>query len=216
MIGRRVYRAPGIAIVPGWICVVVFFLVGVVTATGSPGDPGKGGTIGVVLGVAVGVLAALFSLWMGAVLATNSLIVTSAGLIHRHNLRQRLIGWPEVESFTVGPGRRRMRWPTLIVRLNDGSRVFTSVASYTTGYPGRVARELTELQASAAAAAVTSQDTGAGHLVGDLHVGGTGGDQERRADVAQFVCGVLDDAVLVGRGVAVGGLQITAPHRVPR
>jgi hypothetical protein len=164
VIGRRVYRASGIAIVPGWICIVVFFLVGVVTATGSPGDPGKGGTIGVVLGVAVGVLAALFSLWMGAVLATNSLIVTSAGLIHRHNLRRRLIGWPEIESFTVGPGRGRMRWPTLIVRLSDGSQVITDVASYTTGYPGRIARELTAVQASSAAAAVTSQDTTAGEI----------------------------------------------------
>jgi hypothetical protein len=141
---------------------VVFFLIGVVTATGSPGDPGKGGTIGVVGGVVIGVLAALFSLWMGAVLATNSLIVTSAGLIHRHNLRRRLIGWPEIESFTVGPGRGRMRWPALIVRLSDGSQVITNVASYTTGYPGRIARELTAVQASSAAAAVTSQDTTAG------------------------------------------------------
>jgi hypothetical protein len=49
-----------------------------------------------------------------------------------------------------------MRWPALIVRLNDGSQVITNVASYTTGYPARVARELTALQASAAAAAVTS------------------------------------------------------------
>lgn len=162
MIGRRVYRAPGIALVPGWIVAAVVFLVGVVTATSSPGNPGKGGTIGVVLGVAVGVFATLLSVWMGAFLATNMLIVTSAGLIHRRNLRRRLIGWPEIESFTVGPGRGRMGWPTLIVRLNDGSRVFTSVASYTTGYPGRVARELTALQASAATAAVTGQDTTAG------------------------------------------------------
>jgi hypothetical protein len=146
--------------VPIWILVVGFFLIGVVTATGSPGHPGKGGTIGVVFGVAVGVLVALLSLWMGAVLATNSLIVTSAGLIHRHNLRRRLIGWPEIESFTVGPGRGR-KGPVLIVRLSDGSQVITSITSHT-GYPDRIARELTAVQASSAAAAVTSQDTTAG------------------------------------------------------
>jgi hypothetical protein len=44
--------------VPAWICAAVLFVVGVVTATGSPGDPGKGGTIGVILGVAVGISAA--------------------------------------------------------------------------------------------------------------------------------------------------------------
>jgi hypothetical protein len=46
VIGRKAYRAPGRAIVPGWAFVVMFFLVGVVTAVGSPGNPGKGGTIG--------------------------------------------------------------------------------------------------------------------------------------------------------------------------
>jgi|HubBroStandDraft_6_1064221.scaffolds.fasta_scaffold1402312_1 hypothetical protein len=96
---------------------------------------------------------------MGAVLATNSLIVTSAGLICRTNLRRRVIGWPEIDSFTVGPGRGRMRWPALIVRLDDGSKVITGVSSFTTGHLVPVARELTALQASAAATAVTSQDT---------------------------------------------------------
>jgi hypothetical protein len=51
VIGRKAYRTPGRAIVPGWACVVMFFLIGVVTAVGSPGNPGKGGTPGVVLGV---------------------------------------------------------------------------------------------------------------------------------------------------------------------
>jgi hypothetical protein len=74
-----------IALVLGWMLVAGAFLIGVVTATGSPGDPGKGGTISVVFGVALGVLAALFSLWMGAVLATGGLIVTSAGLTYRNN-----------------------------------------------------------------------------------------------------------------------------------
>jgi hypothetical protein len=129
-------------------------------AAGSPGDPGKGGTAGVVSGVIVGVSVTLLSLLMGAILATNSLIVTPAGLIHKKNLRSKAIGWPEVRSFTVGPGRSRMRWPALIIRLNDDSQVITNVESFTVRYPGRVARELAALQADAlAAAAVASPDT---------------------------------------------------------
>jgi hypothetical protein len=162
VIERRVYRGPRVVRVLAWMLVLGFFLVGVVTATGSPGDPGKGGTIGVILGVAVGTAVTLLSLWLGAVLATNSLTVTSAGLISRNNLRRRLIGWPEIESFTVGPGRGRMRYPTLIVCLRDGSKVITSVTSFTAGHPSLVARDLTALQASAAGSTATGQDTTAG------------------------------------------------------
>ena len=60
---------PNLTRVLSWILVLAFFLLGVVTATGSPGDPGKGGSIGVVLGVAVGVFVILLSLWTGAVVA---------------------------------------------------------------------------------------------------------------------------------------------------
>lgn len=162
MIRRKAYRAPGKAIVPGWAIVVSFFLIGVVTAVGSSGNPGKGGTPGMVLGVIVGASVALLVLLMGSVLATNCVIVTPAGLIHRNNLRSKPIRWPEIESFTVGPGRGRMRWPALIIRLNDGSRVITNVTSFTDRYPGLVARELTALQADVATAAVTSQDMTAG------------------------------------------------------
>lgn len=162
VIGRRVYRAQRAARALACIVALAVFLVGVVTATGGPGDPGKGGTVGVVLGVVTGALVSLLSLWLGAVLATNSLTVTSAGLIHRSNLRRRLIDWPDVESFTVGPERGRMGYPTLIVCLRDGSKVVTRVTSFTAGYPSLVARELTALQASAAAPAATSQDTTAG------------------------------------------------------
>ena len=160
MIGRKTYRAPGR--VPGWAFVAIFFLVGVVIAVGSPGNPGKGGTPGVVLGVIVGASVALLALLMGAVLATNCVIVTPAGVIHRNNLRSKPIGWPEIESFTVGPGRGRMQWPALIIRLNDGSRVITNVTSFRAKYPALVARELTALQADVATAAVTSQGMTAG------------------------------------------------------
>jgi hypothetical protein len=137
-------------------------LVGVVTAAGSPGDPGKGGTPGVVLGVITGASAALLALLLGVVMATSGLIVTPAGLIHRKNLRSKPVGWPEIESFTVGPGRSRMGWPALVICLKDGSRVITSVVSFTARYPALVARELTALQADAAAIAVTGQDMTAG------------------------------------------------------
>lgn len=158
MIGRKTYRAPGSALVPGWACAVLCFLVGVVTAVGSPGDPGNGGTPGVVLGVIAGTSVVLIALLMGAILATNCVTVTPAGLICRSNLRSKLIGWPEIESFAVGPGRGRMRWPALVIRLNDGSRVITSVASSTARYPALVARELTAPQADTTTAAITSQD----------------------------------------------------------
>jgi hypothetical protein len=65
VIGRKAYRTPGRAIVPGWACVVIFFLLGVVTAAGSPSNPGKGGTAGVVFGVIVGASVALLALLMG-------------------------------------------------------------------------------------------------------------------------------------------------------
>jgi hypothetical protein len=150
--GCRVYRAQRLARVLGWLVILVFFMVGVVTATGSPGDPGKGGTIGVVLGVAIGISVILLSLWAGAVAVTSSLIVTSTGLIHRNNLRKRLISWPEIDSFTVEAGQRRMsmHWPTLVVRLKDGTKVFTNVTSFTAAHPTRVARELAVLQTGAA------------------------------------------------------------------
>ena len=147
MTGRKVYRASSGTRVLGWVCAAGFFLVGVVTAVGSPGHPGKGGTAGVILGVAVGVLVTLFSVMLGAVMATNSLIVTPARLIHRDNLRSLPLTWPAIESFTVGPSRTLMRWPALVICLRDDSRVVTSVISFTARYPAMVARELTAMQA---------------------------------------------------------------------
>jgi PH (Pleckstrin Homology) domain-containing protein len=138
-----------------WVVALVFFIMGVVMTASSPGN---GGTLGVVFGVAIGVYVALgvfvvlVSLWLGALLVTNGLTVTSDGLANRLNLRRRLIGWPEVDSFTVGPGDRWRKYPTLIICLTDGSRVLTSVTSYTAKYPSQVARELTALQASATSA----------------------------------------------------------------
>jgi hypothetical protein len=142
----KVYRPPLLSRVIAWVAAGVFFIVGAVTAAGSPGDPGKGGTIGVVLGVTVGVIAALLSVWMGAVVATNRLIVTSAGLMYRNKLRRRLIGWAEVQSFGVGPGRGRMRYPTVVIRRNDGSLLVTNLANWTSAYPARIADELTAWQ----------------------------------------------------------------------
>jgi hypothetical protein len=151
VISRRVYRTQRAARVFAWILALFVFLLGVVIATGSPSEPGKGGTIGVILGVLGGVFGVLLSLWMGAFLATDGLTVSSDGLINRRNLRRRLMSWSEVESFTVGPGRGRMRYPTLIICLTDGSQVLTSVTSFTARHPSQVARELTGLQRSAAA-----------------------------------------------------------------
>ena len=65
MTGHKVYRAQRLARVLGLMFILGGFIVGEVTAIGSPSDPGKGGTIGVVLGVAVGIFAILLSLWAG-------------------------------------------------------------------------------------------------------------------------------------------------------
>ena len=102
-----------------------FFLVGVVTAAGSPGDPGEG----------------------------------AAGWSTRTTSPSKPIGWPEIESFAVGAGRSGMGWPALTIRLNDGSRVITNVASFTARHRARIARELTALRAEVAATAVMSPGT---------------------------------------------------------
>jgi hypothetical protein len=52
-----------------------------------------------------------------------------------------------------------MGWPALTIRLNDGSRVITNVASFTARHPARIARELTALQAEVVATAVMSPGT---------------------------------------------------------
>jgi hypothetical protein len=91
-------------------------------------------------------LVLFFSLVLAAVLATNRLIVTSAGLIYWNNLRRRTIGWPELRSFGVGKSRSAVRWPALVFRLNDGSVTVTNVVSFTIKYPVRVADELGALQ----------------------------------------------------------------------
>jgi hypothetical protein len=150
VIERKVYRAQSVPRVLGWVLALVFFLMGVLIAAGSPGDPAKGGPIGVVYGVAIGVCLVLLSLGLGTLLVTNGLTVTSDGLANRHTLRRRVIGWPEVESFTAGPGRGPYRFPTLIICLTDGSRVLTDVTSFTAKHPSQVARELTALQANTA------------------------------------------------------------------
>jgi hypothetical protein len=50
-------------------------------------------------------------------------------------------------------------------------------------------------------------DLAVSHLVGYLHVGGAGGDQQRGAHVPQLVRSVADDPIGVGSGVALGNLR---------
>jgi len=99
-----VYRAAVACRVPGWLVPVVFLIVGLSMVTIGPSQRGAIGS------VAVGALGLLFSGWLRAVLATNRLIVTRAGLVHCSNLRRRVVSWAEVESFRVGGSRPMMRW----------------------------------------------------------------------------------------------------------
>lgn len=160
--GNKVYRASGVALALAWAFTAAWFLLGVDMVLYSPGNPGKGGTAGVVAGAIIGILAILGSLVGGAAIATNRIIVTSAGLAYKNGLRGRQFGWPEIESFAVGPGRSILGWPTLIIRLGDGSSVVTHVSSFTARHPTLVARELAALQAEAGAASVAGRDMATG------------------------------------------------------
>ena len=110
------------------------------------------------LNVVVGALVLLLSLWMGAVLATNRLVVTPAGLVHWNYLRRRALSWAEVRSFGVGRSRTMMRWPGLVIGRTDGSVLATNVVAFTRKYPARVADELTAWQNQLAAAALPGGD----------------------------------------------------------
>ena len=130
----KVYQASPASIVPAWIGAASVFIVGLAMMSG-------GASVGV-SGVVVGAVGLAASLWLGAVLATTRLVVTSAGLVYRNNLRRRYISWGEVQSFGVAPGHSQMRWPVLAIYLVNGSRLLTNVGAFTRGYPARIAREL--------------------------------------------------------------------------
>jgi hypothetical protein len=136
----KVYRPQFRCIAPAWAGLMIFFFVALSMVTVGSTEPGG------VLSVVVGAPVLLLSLWGGAVLATNRLIVTPAGLVYWNNLRRKWIGWPEIRSFGVGPSRSRTQWPTLVIQLEDGSVTVTGLASFTRKYPARVADELGALQ----------------------------------------------------------------------
>lgn len=136
----RVYRAPFASVAPAWVGSAAFFLVGLSMVTVGPSQHDVVGSL------VVGIPVLLLSAWLGAVLATNRLTVTEAGLVYRHNLRRRFIGWPEIRSFGVGPSRSRMRWPCLVIQLDNGSVTVNGLSSFTATYPARVASELSAMQ----------------------------------------------------------------------
>jgi hypothetical protein len=136
----KVYRGSSISIALAWLCLVFFFLLSLSIVTIGPQQ--RGGLPSVVIGA----LLLLFCFWQGAVLATNRLIITSAGLVYWNYLRRKSIGWPEIRSFGVGTRRSQMRWPALIIRLDDGSVMVTNLSSFTRTYPAGIADELSALQ----------------------------------------------------------------------
>jgi hypothetical protein len=133
----RVYRAQLVSVAGAALGCLAFFLVGL---GGLVDEPQSG-----VSGIIVGALALLFSLWLGAVLATNRLIVTPAGLVYWNNLRRRFINWPQIRSFEVGRARSPLPWPGLVVRLEAGS-VTVACVTGTRQFVARAADELRGLQ----------------------------------------------------------------------
>lgn len=136
----KVYRAPAAISAVGWVTFALAVVLGLSMVTVGSGQPGAVGN------VVIGTLVLLLSAWFGSIIATNRLIVTEDGLVHWYNLRWRRIGWAEIQSFSVGPGRTAMRWPCLVIRLDNGWVTVTSVSSFTRRYPARVADELSVLQ----------------------------------------------------------------------
>jgi hypothetical protein len=51
-------------------------------------------------------------------------------------------------------------------------------------------------------------------LMGHLHVGSAGGDEQRGAYVTQLMGGVANGSIGVGSGIAVGELEVPAPHGI--
>ncbi len=134
---RKVYRPPVICMALAWVASAGFFVVGLSMVTIGPSQHDGASA------VAVGAVVLLFSLWVGAVAATNRLVVTPAGLVYSYYLRRRAVSWAEIQSFGVGGTRGMMRWPTVVIWRNDSSAVVTNLASLTRTYPARIADELT-------------------------------------------------------------------------
>jgi hypothetical protein len=147
----KVYRASPASIAPAWIGAAGCCIVGLAMMS-------SGASVGV-SGVVVGAVALAASLWLGAGLATNRLVVTSAGLVYRNNLRRKYISWGEVQSFGVAPGRSQMGWPVLAIYLVNGSRLPTNVGAFTRGYPARIAHELLTWRQQLAPATPTGGDS---------------------------------------------------------
>lgn len=57
-------------------------------------------------------------------------------------------------------------------------------------------------------------DLAVSHLMGHLHVGSAGGDEQRGTYVTQLMGGVADDPIGVGSGVSVGELEVPAPYGI--
>lgn len=143
--GLKVYRPPFLSTPLGLLIAAVWFLIGLSMVTIAPFDWGT---------LAVGTLALLLSLWLGGVSATNRLIVTPAGVAYSYYLHRKVVGWVEVQSFEVGASRGLMRYPTVVIRRNDGSVLVTNLASFTKTYPARIADELTAWQCRLAPASL--------------------------------------------------------------
>ena len=162
---RQVFRPSPPTRVIGWVLTTVFALPGLVLVLGGLfGGDWAGPEIA---GVALLLLAA----FCVRATATSVLVATPAELAYWDWTRRRTAGWAEIRSFRVGRGRSRGGWPTVVITLNDGTRIRTEVAAYRRSYPAGIAAELTALQRQYAPAPPSSgRDQSSLRTIGTLSV----------------------------------------------
>lgn len=139
-VARRVYRMSLGAGVIGGVAVALSVILGLSMVLIDSGERGEFSTR------VLGAVILLGSAVLGALFATNRLLVTEAGLVHYYNFRSISVSWREIEDIGVGSGRSAMGWPCPAIRLSGYWVPLTSVSSFTKNYPERVAQELSEFQ----------------------------------------------------------------------
>jgi|HubBroStandDraft_5_1064220.scaffolds.fasta_scaffold236520_1 hypothetical protein len=115
------------------------------------GGPGRGGTVGEVLGVFLAIVLAVFGLAMIVFPISNRLLVAADGLTCRYNLRTRRIPWSDVLSVGAMPAQSLGSWWWLQIQTPARQVPVKSVMG-TRKYVERVAAEINGLIAGQVAA----------------------------------------------------------------
>lgn len=135
---------------------LAFFLVGMSMVISYLQDPGS---VGGVSGLALGIVAWTFSIWMTGGLAANGrLLVTSAGISvgRGRKMRRQMIPWESIKSFEIGTASRSP-WPLVVVVLESERIPIKATAGFTSRVE-RMRRELDDARALYLAAGASSVD----------------------------------------------------------